>query len=114
MLLQSLDFMEDKIELRRLNQVISTPDQSEESNKLPRREKSTRIKRQAENKRLQNSHTGMSPKVNVQCVCVLFQFIYAEHDKLNKITINIEAATRLFACARGFKNIRYRIITVQT
>ena len=66
MLLQSLDFMEDKIELRRLNQVIRTPDHSEDSNKLPKREKSTRIKRQAENKRLQNSDTGFSPKVNVQ------------------------------------------------
>ena len=41
------------------------------------------------------------------CVCVLFQFNYADHDKFNKITINIEAATRLFACARGFKNISY-------
>ena len=40
-------------------------------------------------------------------VCVLFQFNYADHDNFNKITINIEAATRLFACARGFRNISY-------
>ena len=54
MLLQSLDFMEDKLEIRRLNQVIRTPEESNNSEKLPKREKSARIKRQAENKRLQN------------------------------------------------------------
>ena len=42
-------------------------------------------------------------------VCVLFQFNYEDHDKDNKITINIGAATRLFACAHGFKNIKTRI-----
>ena len=63
MLLQSLDFMDDKIELRRLNQVIRTPDQSG-SNNLPKREKSARIKRQAENKRLKNSDTSLETKLN--------------------------------------------------
>ena len=29
------------------------------------------------------------------CVCVLFHFNYEDHDKENKITIIIEAATRL-------------------
>ena len=29
------------------------------------------------------------------CVCVLFHFNYEDHDKYNKITIIIEAATRL-------------------
>ena len=42
-----------------------------------------------------------------KCVCVIFQFDYADHDKFSTITINIEAATRLFACAHGFKNISY-------
>ena len=65
MLLQSLDFMEDKIEIRRLNQVIRTPDESDKSSKLPKREKSSRIKRQAENRRLQNSEPQKVSRVDV-------------------------------------------------
>ena len=51
-MMEMLDVTGDKLEIRRLNRVIRTPGETSEKNAVARREKSSRIQRLSESKRL--------------------------------------------------------------
>ena len=59
-MMEMLDVTGDKLEIRRLSRVIRTPGETSEKNAVARREKSSRIQRLSESKRLKISNEGSS------------------------------------------------------
>ena len=59
-MMEMLDVTGDKLEIRRLNRVIRTPGETSEKNAVGRREKSSRIQRLSESKRLKISNEESS------------------------------------------------------